>query len=134
MKAKIQRIKRQKRIRKKITGTSQIPRLSVFRSNKYIYAQLIDDVQKKTIVAATDLKFKDKKNKHSFSTNKQSFSTNKHSFSTNKLERAKDVGETIAKLAKDKKIKKVVFDRDGYKYHGRVKALAQGAREGGLLF
>lgn len=113
MKPKIQRIKRHQKIRKKITGTPQIPRLSVFRSNKYIYAQLIDDAQAQTIAAATDLKFKDKKSK---------------------LERAKDVGETIAKLAKDKKIKKVVFDRGGYKYHGRVKALAQGAREGDLDF
>lgn len=120
MKPKIQRIKRHQRIRKKIMGTPQIPRLSVFRSNKYIYGQLIDDVQAKTIAAASDLKFKDKKNKQSFS--------------TNKLERAKDVGSAIAKLAKDKKIKKVVFDRSGYKYHGRVKSLAEGAKEGGLLF
>lgn len=119
MKLKSGRIKRAARVRKKIIGTREVPRLSVFRSNKYIYAQLIDDTQAKTLAFASDLKFGDK---------------NKQSFSMNKIERAKDVGARLAKLAKGQKIKKIVFDRGGYGYHGRVKAVALGAREGDLLF
>lgn len=90
------------------------PRLSVFRSNKQIYAQIIDDVKRKTLVSfsSKDLAKMEKDN----------------------LSAAKAVGEGLAKKAKAKKIKEVVFDRSGYKYHGRVKALAQGAREGGLKF
>ena len=104
------RIARHIRVRKKVMG-NVVPRLTVFRSNKYIYAQLIDDNQMKTIVAASDLKK-----------------------SGGKIEKAKEVGKNLAILAIKKNIKKVVFDRSGYKYHGRVKAVAEGAREGGLSF
>jgi large subunit ribosomal protein L18 len=104
---------RHKRIRAKISGAKERPRLSVFRSNKHIFLQLIDDSAGKTLVSASDLKMKKK---------------------GTKTEIAKEVGKELAKLAKAKKIKKVVFDRGGYKYHGRVKASAEGAREGGLEF
>ncbi|MCD6528369.1 50S ribosomal protein L18 [bacterium] len=114
---KEKRLRRHKRIRAKIKGDSLRPRLCVFRSNKHIYAQLIDDTQGKTIVSASDLELKEseKKNKR-------------------KLAVAHEVGKLIAKKAIEKNIKKVVFDRAGYKYHGRVKAVAEGAREGGLCF
>jgi len=108
----LKRIKRQKRIRSRVSGTSTTPRLRVFRSNKYIYAQLIDDVASKTILGTSDTK----------------------STKGTKTDRAKTVGLEIGKQALGKKITKVVFDRAGYKYHGRVKALADGAREGGLIF
>lgn len=104
---------REKRIRVKISGTKERPRLSVFRSNKYISLQLIDDQSGKTLVSASDLKLKKK---------------------ATKTEIAKDVGKKLAEVAKEKKIKKVVFDRRGYKYHGRVRAAAEAAREGGLEF
>lgn len=100
-----QRSKRAKKVRAKIVVKKVMPRLSVFRSNKFIYAQIIDDLSSKTLVASSDIKAN-----------------------------AKSVGAHVAKKALAKKIKKVVFDRGGYKYHGRVKALAQGAREGGLEF
>ena|SRR5687767_2730595 len=103
-------------IRKKIRGSAEKPRLSVFRSNRDIYAQLIDDNSGHTLLGASS---KDK----SFSFKKE-----------NKVERAKQVGVALAKMAADKGIKNVVFDRGGYLYHGRVKALAEGAREGGLDF
>jgi large subunit ribosomal protein L18 len=104
---KSQRTRRHKRIRAKIFGTGKIPRLCVFRSNKYIYAQLVNDEKGAVIVSSRgDLNIK----------------------------AAKKVGEAIAKKAIEKKIEKVVFDRGGYKYHGRIKALADGAREGGLRF
>lgn len=106
-------LQRKKRVRAKIAGTKDIPRLSVFRSNKYIYAQLIDDESQKTLVSASSPEVKEKKVK---------------------MEVAEIVGETLAKKALKKKIKKVVFDRSGYKYHGRVAALAEGARKGGLEF
>ncbi|ODA16971.1 50S ribosomal protein L18 [Geobacillus thermoleovorans] len=110
------RKKRHARIRKKIFGTAERPRLSVFRSNKHIYAQIIDDTQSSTIVSASTL---DKE-----------FGLD----STNNIEAAKKVGELVAKRALEKGIKKVVFDRGGYLYHGRVKALADAAREAGLEF
>ncbi len=106
---------RHKRVRAKILGTKERPRLSVFRSNKYIYAQLIDDKIGKKIIFANETELKAK--------NKDT-----------KTERAHQLGELLAKKAMDNKIKKVVFDRGGYKYHGRVKALADGARKGGLHF
>lgn len=87
-------------------------RLSVFRSNKYIYAQIIDDEKSQTLVSSSDLKIKEGR----------------------KIERAKLAGEELAKKALKKGIKEIWFDRDGYKYHGRVKALAEGARKGGLVF
>lgn len=104
------------RIRKKISGTSQRPRLSVFRSNTNVYAQLIDDQNSVTLAAASS---KDK-----------DIAAQK----TNKTEKSKLVGAAIARKALDLGLKDVVFDRGGYLYHGRVKAVADGARENGLLF
>ncbi len=108
------RAKRHAKVRKKISGTAQCPRLSVFRSAKHIYAQVIDDTNGATLVSASSLslKLEDGGNK----------------------EGAKKVGEAIAKACSDKGIDTVVFDRGGYLYHGRVKELADGAREGGLKF
>ena len=101
-----------KRSRKKINGTAARPRLSVFRSNKFIYCQLIDDLKGATLLSA--------------SSNDSSISAG------NKTEQAKEVGKILAKKALTEGIKTVVFDRSGYLYHGRVKALADGAREAGL--
>lgn len=102
------------RIRKKVSGTPECPRLAVFRSNKQIYAQLIDDVAGHTLASASSRLLKD--------------------VNGNKTEIAKQVGIAIAKIAAEKNIVKVAYDRGGYLYHGRVKALADGAREGGLKF
>lgn len=110
-----QRYKRHKRIRKKVKGTPKRPRLSVFRSNRHIYLQLIDDEKEKILVSASDNEIKSKKN-------------------VNKINLACKTGELIAQKALEKKIKEVVFSRAGYKYHGRVKAAAEGARKGGLVF
>ena len=110
-----QRLKRHKRVRGKISGTPERPRLNVFRSNTNIYAQIIDDVTGKTLVAASSLE--------------KGFEG-----SGSNCEAAKKVGEAIAERARAKGIETVVFDRGGYLYHGRVKALAEGAREGGLQF
>lgn len=107
-----QRKRRARRIRSQIVGTASVPRLSVFRSNKFIYAQLIDDETSVTLAAANDVKI------------------NKGT----KKERATEVGKTLAAAAKAQKINKVVFDRGGFLYTGRVAALADGAREGGLEF
>ena len=109
-----QRIKRHKRVRAKISGTPERPRLNVFRSET-IYAQVIDDVHGKTLVSASSLE----KDFHVDGT---------------KSDAAKQVGVNVAERAKAKGIENVVFDRGGYVYHGRVKALAEGAREGGLQF
>ena len=106
---------RHKRVRTKISGTSDRPRLSVFRSNKGIYVQVIDDVAAKTLVSASTLD-KEVKTKAS------------------NIEAAKEVGELVAKRAIKAGIKTVVFDRGGYIYHGKVKALAEAAREAGLEF
>ncbi len=106
------RIRLKKKIRAKITGTSERPRLSVFRSNHYIYAQIIDDQTSKTIVSTSDLKIKD----------------------GTKTERATKIGVELAKLAVAKGIKSCVFDRNGFKYTGRIRALADSARKSGLLF
>jgi large subunit ribosomal protein L18 len=110
----LKKISRQRRIRAKISGDAQKPRLSVFRSLKHISAQLIDDQAGKTIVVAGDLEVKSKKGA--------------------KIDKAKEVGMLIAKKALDKKVSQAVFDRSGSKYHGRIKAVADGAREGGLKF
>lgn len=104
------------RIRKVVKGTGERPRLNVFRSNKQIYAQLIDDLKGNTIVSASS-RFAEIAEKK-----------------TNKVEQAKLVGNLIAKKALDAGINQVVFDRNGYLYHGRVKSLADAAREGGLKF
>lgn len=105
------RVKRHKKIRKKIVGTSQSPRLAVFRSAKHIYAQIIDDSKGKTLIFVSDTKEKG-----------------------TKVEKALNVGKKIAEKALKKKIKSVVFDRGGFLYHGRIAKLAEGAREGGLKF
>lgn len=106
------RMRRHNRIRAKISGTGEVPRLAVFRSARYITAQLIDDTKGLTLVEASDLKTK----------------------TGTKMERAALVGKTIAAKAKTKKIDRVVFDRGGFLYTGRVKSLADAAREGGLTF
>ncbi len=106
-----------KRIRKDISGTEQKPRMSVFRSNKQIYVQVIDDLTGQTLVAASS---RDKE-----------VAGQK---SMKKTDQARLVGKRIAELSKAKGIESVVFDRGGYLYHGRVKQLAEGAREGGLKF
>ncbi len=113
------RFRRHKRVRAKISGTAARPRLCVFRSAKHIYAQLIDDEKRKTIVAASDQELERK---------------TKNEKRKTKVEVAREVGKLIAEKALKKKIKEVVFDRGWYKYHGRVKAIAEGAREGGLHF
>lgn len=129
------RYRRHKRVRAKIFGTKERPRLSVFRSIKHIYAQLIDDERGDTLVAASDLelksRIKNQKSKRQIK-NKKLEETKKPL--TGKVAIAYEVGKLIGEKAKTKKIEKVVFDRGGYKYHGRVKALAEGAREGGLKF
>lgn len=109
---KIQRDRRRKRIRAKIFGTADKPRLSVFKSNKYISVQLIDDTSGKTLAAASSQEAKGK----------------------NMLEKAMAVGEKIAQQAKVKNISMAVFDRSGYLYTGSVSSLAEGARKGGLKF
>lgn len=113
--SKIARLKRHRRVRAKISGTATCPRLNVFRSAKHIYAQLIDDVAGVTLVSASTMD----KDFEGFGGNKEA---------------AHKVGLNIAKKAVDKGISEVVFDRSGYIYHGRIKDLAEGAREGGLKF
>lgn len=102
-------------IRKRLTGTAERPRLSVYRSNKAIYAQIIDDTEGKTLVSASTL-------------------SKDFSGTGTKIEQSKAVGQLVAEKAKAAGINKVVFDRNGYLYHGRIKSLAEGAREGGLDF
>lgn len=111
----IKRERRKRRVRAKIFGTLEKPRLSVFRSSRHIYAQLIDDNKGETLVAASDLEI-----------------TKEKTMTKQKI--AREVGKLLASKAKEKKISHVVFDRGGYQYHGRVKELAEGAREGGLVF
>lgn len=132
------RISRHKRIRAKISGTAEVPRLSVFRSNKHIYAQLINDQKGHTILSANDLELKKSERPHhpfaKAKPNKKKKSKETKKPLSGKVALAYQVGKLIAKKAKKQGIKKVVFDRGGYKYHGRVKALAEGAREAGLEF
>jgi large subunit ribosomal protein L18 len=111
----LRRAKIKRRIRKKVSGTSVIPRLSVFRSNKQIYAQLIDDLSGKTLVSVGSLKIDEAQK-------------------VNKTEQASIVGKKIAEKAISAGVSSVVFDRNGYLYHGRIKSLADSAREGGLKF
>lgn len=108
---KDQRVRRHRRIRSRIFGNAERPRLSVFRSNKHIWAQLIDDLSRKTVCASSD---RDVKQKAKLTT------------------AAEKVGLMLAEKAKDKKIYSAVFDRGGYRYHGIVRAVAEGARKGGL--
>ncbi|MHB8651840.1 MAG: 50S ribosomal protein L18 [Minisyncoccota bacterium] len=105
-------MRRHARVRAKISGTAEVPRLSVYKSNRFMYAQLIDDVRGVTIAAASDLSAQ----------------------GATKVVRAQSVGEELAKAAQSHKIKRVVFDRGGFLYTGRVRALAEGARAGGLTF
>ncbi len=105
------RTRRHFRVRKKVNGTAERPRLVIYRSLKHIYAQLVDDVSMKTLMTVTDSGLEGKK-----------------------TEKSAGVGKRIAEKAKEAGVTKVVFDRGGYKYHGRVKAVADGAREGGLEF
>lgn len=107
------RIRRKNRVRAKISGTAKCPRLSVFRSNRGLYAQLINDETGKTLASVNSGEIKSK---------------------GKKIDVSSELGKLIAKKAQEAKITKAVFDRGGYKYHGRVKALADGAREGGLKF
>jgi large subunit ribosomal protein L18 len=109
------RARRHKRVRGKVFGTAERPRLVVFRSNAGIEAQLIDDVEGKTLAGATWLHLK-------------------KSFKGNKTQQAAEVGKLLAERAKQASLESVVFDRGGYLFHGRVKALAEAAREGGLKF
>ena len=109
------RLRIRRRIRKSIAGTAARPRLAVFRSNKEIYAQVIDDVNGVTLAATSSLK-------------------NKDAHKGSKIEQAAFVGKDIAEKAKKAGVEAVIFDRSGYLYHGRVKSLAEGAREGGLKF
>jgi len=137
LKKQEKRYRRHKRVRAKIFGTAKIPRFCVFHSAKHIYAQLIDDEKGKTLVAASDLKIKSKvkSQKSKVQVKSKKLKEKKEEIvGKGKLAIAYEVGKLIAKKAKDLKIEKVVFDRGGYKYHGRVKALAEGARAGGLKF
>ena len=118
-KKKEARKKRHRSIRKRMEGTAERPRLAVFRSARHIYVQVIDDVQQKTLVGATDL---------------VKGAQGQTDGEGDKKARAKKVGVLIAKKCLEKGIDKVVFDRAGYKYHGRISALAAGAREAGLKF
>ena len=110
------RFKIKKRIRKTVNGTAERPRMSVFRSNKQIYVQLIDDLNGKTLVSAS------------------SVVKNAEAAKVTKTEQAEKVGKLVAEKAKAAGIEQVVFDRNGYLYHGRVKSLAEAARKGGLKF
>lgn len=109
----VNRLRRKARVRSQISGTAARPRLSIFRTTTHIYAQLIDDEAGITLCSASDLKIADK---------------------VTKTELAKRVGTQIAEVAQQQKIKNIVFDRGGFRYHGRVKALADAAREAGLQF
>lgn len=109
---KLKRLQRHKKVRKNIHGTDLRPRLAIFKSGQHIYAQIINDEVQKTLAAESDLKIKD----------------------GTKKDRAKKVGSELAKKALKKNIKSIVFDRGGFRYHGRVAALAEGLREGGLQF
>ena len=108
------RLRRQARVRKRIKGSDERPRVCVFRSKKHIYAQVISDDKGQTLIAASTLTSDDGKRKG--------------------VDAAKAVGLTLAKLCKEKNITEVIFDRNGFLYHGRVRAVADGAREGGLKF
>jgi len=112
------RLKRKKRIRKKIQGTPERPRLTVFRSARHTYAQIIDDSQGRTLMTASTM---DPRAKEA-----PKFES--------KVEAAKFVGKLIGERAREKGIQKIVFDRNGFLYHGRVKSLSEGAREAGLVF
>jgi large subunit ribosomal protein L18 len=126
--------RRHQRVRAKIKGATEKPRLSVFRSNKQIYAQLIDDVNGNTLIAANTREIiKNQKLEKEDKTQDKKKKNIKDKLG-GKITKAYEVGKIIAQKALKKKIEQVVFDRGGYKYHGRVKAVADGARDGGLKF
>ena len=108
------RLKRRRRVRAKVTGTAERPRISVFRSNRGVFAQLIDDASGRTLAAVSW--------------------TEDELKSLKRMDQARKAGELLAERAKAAGVETAVFDRGGYQYHGRVKALAEGAREGGLIF
>lgn len=112
------RLKRKKRIRQKVVGTTDRPRLCVFRSSKHIYAQVIDDSASQTLAAASSMEK----------------AVREDSKAKNKVTAANSVGKVVGQRALDKGIKQVVFDRNGFLYHGRIKAVSEGAREAGLKF
>lgn len=114
IKAHEQRKRRQRRIRQRVSGDSGRPRLAVFRSNRHVSAQLIDDTQGRVLAFVADWRMDTKGKKP--------------------VEVSRELGKNMAQLAKEKKVERVVFDRSGYKYHGNVRAFAEGAREGGLEF
>lgn len=114
----VRRERRQRRVRAKVVGTPARPRLNVFRSNRHMFAQIIDDSKGFTLAAASTL----------------DADLRPQAAKLNKKDEAKAVGKLIAQRALEKGLKKVVFDRGGYEYHGRIKSLAEGAREGGLEF
>jgi len=119
------RLRLKGKIRSKVSGTATLPRLSVYRSNKFIYGQVIDDTKGATIVSISDMQTKAKGAAKKSDAKKES---------GNKRASARAMGMEISKLAIEKGIKKVVFDRNGFKYTGRIKEFADGAREGGLTF
>ncbi|MDA8168601.1 MAG: 50S ribosomal protein L18 [Nitrospiraceae bacterium] len=119
VKTLIAKDRRHERVRKKLSGSAERPRISVYRSLKYVYAQLIDDEKGATVAAASSIE--------------KDFSASGGKNRGNK-EMARKVGALLAKRARDKGVSKAVFDRSGYKYHGCIKELAEGAREGGLEF
>ena len=125
------RKRRHRKIRIRVSGTAEIPRLCVFKSTNHIYAQLIDDDSGKTILSACDLEIKKSKRGTKKETKEEKKETKNYG---GKKALAFETGQLIAKKALEKKIKKVVFDRGGFAYHGRVRALAEGARKGGLEF
>lgn len=116
--SKLSRLKRKKRIRKHLSGTDQKPRMSVFRSSKHIYAQLIDDVSGHTLAAASSME-KVVRDLPKFES---------------KIAAAEHIGKILGERALEKGLKEVVFDRNGFQYHGRVKAVSKGARDAGLVF
>ena len=143
LKKQEKRIRRHKKIRAKIIGTRKIPRLYVFRSNKHIYVQLINDKKNETVLALSDFmvkKMKAKKTKGTVQDGKLNPDSKIRKIKDDKNERkgkvavAYEVGQLLARAAIKNKIQKVIFDRGGYKYHGRVKAIAEGARHSGLKF
>lgn len=123
---KLKKDARHLKIRAKVKGTTKAPRLAVFRSNIHIYVQLIDDESGKTLLSASDKEIKTARTKSSSKDGKGE--------NGRRIAVARQVGLLAAKKAKKAKIEKVVFDRGGFKYHGRVKSIAEGAREGGLKF
>ncbi len=122
----IKKKRRHLRIRAKVRGTAEVPRLSVFKSNKHIFVQLINDLDSKTIASASDIEMNLK--------NKKSAKPKAKEAVARKINIAREVGKLIAEKAKKIGIGKAVFDRGGFKYHGRIKSAAEGAREGGLKF